>query len=542
MALSREAYQAMEEVVGVDNISDDPAILDSYAFQMNAELKWKGSKFGIRPEAAIVPGSTEEVQAIVKICNRYKIKAKAYSTGWGTYSDLRSEGAVQLDMRRMNRILEIDEQNMFAVVEPYVVCSQLQAEAMKVGLNCHMIGAGASCSALAVTTYGGPGPDTLFMGVGFENLLGLEWVMPTGDVLRTGSLGSGLGWFCGEGPGPSLRGLARGGTGLEGGLGIFTKCAIKLSPWPGPAVMPVEGTAPAYNSPLPENFSAYTLAFPSWQAYADAYYQIFDAEIGYIAHKQFPQWGNELQAAIVKIVTDPNKQMCDLEELLKTPEIQKMTSEMRYSFQLVLAGMTLRDIEYQEESLNEILAETRGWKVAKMSTPHMERWMLLYLIKLCFKGMNWITGGGFSDTFSIVGTPDMIYGSGLTEMTAELQRKKIITDKLVDHGGESGMSALECLGLDAGISGLEPFVFYDPHDVESSKAALEALVEGDKFLKERGLRSTDGSIAYNILPNGKEGKFSTRPDVYRWQRKIKEVFDPYGLSDGSYLYLEEPGE
>lgn len=542
MALSKEAYQALEDIVGPDNISEEPAILDSYAYQMNAELKWNGSKFGLRPEAAIVPGSTEEVQAIVKTCNRYKIKAKPYSTGWGTYSDLRSEGTIQLDMRRMNQILEIDEQNMFAVVEPYVICAQLQAEAMKLGLNCHMIGAGASCSALAVTTYGGPGPDTIFMGIGFENLLGLEWVMPTGDILRTGSLGSGLGWFCGEGPGPSLRGLARGGTGLEGGLGIFTKCAIKLSPWPGPAVMPVEGTVPAYNSPLPENFSAYTLAFPSWQAYADAYYQIYDAEIGHIAHKQFPQWGNELQAAIVRIVTDPTKQMCDLEELLKTPEIQKMTSEMRHSFQIVLAGMTPGDIEWQEKALNEILAETGGWKVAEMSTPHMERWMLLYLIKMCFKGMNWITGGGFSDAFSIMGTPDMLFGSGLTERTAELQRKKIITDKLVHHGGEAGMAALESLGVDAGICGLEPFVFYDPHDVESSKAALEAMIEGDKFLKERGLRSTDGSVAYNVLPHGKERKFSARPDVYRWQQKIKEVFDPYGLGDGSYLYLEESGQ
>ena len=103
------------------------------------------------------------------------------------------------------------------------------------------------------------------------------------------------------------------------------------------------------------------------------------------------------------------------------------------------------------------------------------------------------------------------------------------------------MSALECLGADAGISGVEPFVFYDPHDVESSMAALNALVEGDKFLKERGLKSSDGSIAYNILPHGKERKISARPDVYRLQRKIKETFDPYGLGDGSYLSLEDQG-
>ena len=52
----------------------------------------------------------------------------------------------------MDRILEIDEKNMFAVIEPYVIAATLQAEAMKVGLNCHMIGAGASCSPLAQLT------------------------------------------------------------------------------------------------------------------------------------------------------------------------------------------------------------------------------------------------------------------------------------------------------------------------------------------------------------------------------------------------------
>ena len=95
-----------------------------------------------------------------------------------------------LDLRRMNRILEIDEKNMFAVIEPYVIAAQLQAEAMKVGLNCNMIGAGASCSPLAQSTsIGGHGPASLYMGHASEVLLALEWVMPDGEILRTGSLG-----------------------------------------------------------------------------------------------------------------------------------------------------------------------------------------------------------------------------------------------------------------------------------------------------------------------------------------------------------------
>ncbi len=165
--LPREAYQALEDIVGADNITEEPAILDSYAFQRNSELIGRPSRFMFRPAAAILPGNTEEVQAIVKTCNRYHMKYKAYSTGWSSYSVPSTEGVLQIDMRRMDRILEIDEQNMFAVVEPYVTGAQLQAEAMKVGLNCHMIGAGCSCAPLAsATSFLGNGPDSISMGGG----------------------------------------------------------------------------------------------------------------------------------------------------------------------------------------------------------------------------------------------------------------------------------------------------------------------------------------------------------------------------------------
>lgn len=179
MAISREAYQALEDIVGPENITDEPATLDSYAYQLWAEFKQKGSKFMPRPGAVLLPGSTEEVQAIVKTCNRYKLKYKAHSTGWGLFGAPFIEDAIQLDMRRMDRILEIDEENMFAVIEPYVIGSTLQAEAMKVGLNTHMIGAGASCSPLAsATSLMGMGADTIFMGQSTENLLAANGLCP----------------------------------------------------------------------------------------------------------------------------------------------------------------------------------------------------------------------------------------------------------------------------------------------------------------------------------------------------------------------------
>ena len=139
-------------------------------------------------------------------------------------------------MRRMDRIVEIDAKNMIAVVEPGVLGATLQAETMKVGLNCHIQGSGCSCSILAgATAWLGSGPSNLFGGTQYENLLGAEWVLPSGEILRTGSLAyDDPTGFCGEGPGPSMRGAIRGMFGNKGSIGTFTKCAVKLYPWPGP--------------------------------------------------------------------------------------------------------------------------------------------------------------------------------------------------------------------------------------------------------------------------------------------------------------------
>src|SRR4030043_1759057 len=131
MAISKDVYKEFENVVGAENISDDPAIKDAYRSQYLT---------------VVLPGDTEEVAAVVKLCNKHKIPFKAQSTGWSfmppTYD------FIFLDLRRMNRIIEINEKNMYAVVEPYVISAELQAELMKRGLNFCMKGAGSTGSAL----------------------------------------------------------------------------------------------------------------------------------------------------------------------------------------------------------------------------------------------------------------------------------------------------------------------------------------------------------------------------------------------------------
>jgi glycolate oxidase len=557
MTLSREIYRQFEDIVGTNNISDDPALLDSYRYPLSHTAIHIGPYYRVytpRGAAVLLPGGTEEVQAIVKLCNKYKIRFKPSSTFWSAWGYPCEENTIQLDMRRMDRILEIDEKNMFAVVEPHVIGATLQAEAMKVGLNTHIHGPGSSCSCLAsATALGGLGPDTLFMGHHNENMLGVEWVMPDGEILKVGSIGSGLGWFCCDGPGPSLKGLVRGMTGTNGSMGVFTKVALKLYPWPGPPTLPIEGKPPAYKTVLPDNIRVYTLGFPSWKAWADSCYMVWDAGIGYIAHRQFNMFGRDLKGAMVKILTDPTKTLSDIEELLQDPEVQKMTEDMKRDYQIVLAGMTPRDIEWQDKALDRILEETGGWKVQGMLAPDLYNWSLLYMIRLGHKNLNLVYGGGYDGCFGLGGTPD--YGtSGEPPRVEEVTSFKAAWENkgnIVAAGGDAMMGGIGGMG-GGGMTLWENFTHFDPHDKASTEGTLEFFDAATKYGMEMGWGP--GMEKMNVYARGADGKTtpkevrdriflsSAQPAVFRYQRKIKETFNPNDLGDAYYRTLDEPNK
>ena len=133
----------------------------------------------------------------------------------------------------MNRIIEINEENMYAVVEPYVIHAQLQAELMKRGFTCNVNGAGGVTSAMPLAAHEGIGHMSGTCSISERNQLALEWVTPEGEVIQTGSLAALGEWFCADGPGPSLRGIIRGNVVPLGGLGVYTRAAVKIYHWPG---------------------------------------------------------------------------------------------------------------------------------------------------------------------------------------------------------------------------------------------------------------------------------------------------------------------
>ena len=542
MALTKESYKALADIVGEKYVSDDPATLDAYSWQTENDIVSPvRDKFHfMRPAAVLLPGSAEEVQAIIKACDRFGLKFRALSTGWTGLAQCFNPNSLMLDLRRMDRILKIDVKNMYAVVEPYVTCAQLQAECMKVGLNCHVIGAGGNTSVLASATcfMAGNGPDGMYQGYSAEVLLGAEWVMPTGEIVHTGTRAFGDDWYCGEGPGPSMRGIFRGKGGTAGSMGVFTKCAVKLAAWPGPEVFPVEGKTPAYKANLPENFKFLAVTFPDWKKYADSIYKLADSEIAYISHRQFAMLGEDLGAALFSIFSDSSKTIDDLEDVLSDEKIKKLTEEIRhFSYQIILAGMTPGDLSYKEKVLDEILKETGGHIIEAYSEKEFEAFAFMYFMKLPYKNYNYFFGGK-SQVFRPDGTPDFAIGAvdGMMEVLAKHQAK----GSLPMTGGDSMMSALSGIG-GGGDFHFEQFILYNKADEDSVLAAWECTRDS---MHNYGLQLQPGQQPKLDGLHGKELqegliKYMAQPKRFYWQWRILNRVDPYGTADSAtYVTLE----
>lgn len=519
MPLESQVYRALEDIVGPENISQEPAILDSYAFQMGTKAVptriWLA-----RPEAVLLPGSVEEVQAIVKACNRYGIRFKALSTGFATAANVAHPGTIHLDLRRMDRILELNESDMYAVVEPYVSWVQLQAEAMKRGLNCNTIEAGGQCSVLASCTSGwGMGAKSVAMGHNERNALGVEWVLPTGEILRLGSVGSGAGWFCGDGPGPSLRGIMRGFLGAWGGIGVFTKVAVKLYHWPGPPdFFPLKGVSPIYDAEIPNTVKNYYCFFTNWEDFADAGLKIGEAEIAAEFQKCSP-------ALVALMVSRSNQEYSQIYRFTKT--LVKGPG-----FQIILMADSRREFEYKEKVLMQILAETNGKNLPLVAHEFMQSRVISQTVKVSTiaRGVFRATGA-YSSTMGSMDTWDL--GVTQAKIGADIKQKYVDTGVLMDDGIENGWGLLY---EDGNFGHLEMINYYDPAEPESCKVFEQSLSEAtDKMISEcLGVPFGGGGDRMNDLLGPHIMNY------HHWLQKIKKAFDPNVAADpAAYIRPKE---
>jgi glycolate oxidase len=506
MVLKRDFYKALEDILGPEFVSDDPVITETYANPVR-----HGLDVPPRFEAITLPKDTEEVQAIVKLCNRSKVQYKASSTGW-LYSDPGKPNCIKIDLRRMNKIIEINEKSMYAVVEPYVVGGQLQAECMKRGLNCNVTGAGSNCSALPLAAHVNLGHLCQSGSYGERNQLALEWVTGDGEIVRLGSLGALDEWFCGDGPGPSLRGIVRGNTMPLGGLGVYTKAAQKLYHWPGPATFPMEGVSPKYKPAyIPPNFLVRYFSFKTLDAMIAAVLKIGEAEIS----TELMCFNAAMMAS--NIATENMEEEIEIYNKFKD-------SVLGPGFMVLIAANSPRDFEYRKKVLYRIIEDTGGKSLAEAESPENEGGFIWRFIRVC--GSIKETGRVLAPQAGMVGGGDSFpLMSYFIKSCSKVKARLIADGSLFDDGTSPFIMSIE-----HGHTGHGEVLARISIRVKDPKSVQRVINNGSN---EISIKEHFG-VPQHVWSDALHDMYGPHASNYHlWLRKIKKSFDPNGASESS---------
>ncbi|MCL4524429.1 MAG: FAD-binding protein, partial [Acidobacteria bacterium] len=176
------------------------------------------------PDVVVFPRTTQDVVRIVQLANRHQVPITGRGAGTGLSGGaLARQGGILTVFSRMNKILEIDIENQRAVVQPGVVNLDITRAVEHAGFYfAPDPSSQKSCTIGGNVAENAGGPHTLLYGITTNHVLGLEVVMPSGEVLRVG--GKTL-----DTPGYDLTGLL---VGSEGTLAIVTEVTVKLTRLP----------------------------------------------------------------------------------------------------------------------------------------------------------------------------------------------------------------------------------------------------------------------------------------------------------------------
>ncbi len=207
----------LRRAIGEAHVLTDAASRDAYGTD--------ALRRGHPADVVVRPGSTEDVAAVLRLCSRDRVPVVPRGAGTGyTGGAVPLSGGVVLSLERLDRILEIDEANLLAVVESHVLTGRLQEAVARVGLYYP-----PDPASLDISTIGGNvaecagGPRAFKYGVTRRYVLGLEAVLPDGQIIRTGgkSVKNVVGY--------DLTQLL---VGSEGTLAVITKIIVRLVPLP----------------------------------------------------------------------------------------------------------------------------------------------------------------------------------------------------------------------------------------------------------------------------------------------------------------------
>jgi len=212
-----EILRKLEGIVGEKNVSTSDEDLEKHSLDESLEPPH-------RPEVVVRPGDTGEVSAVMRLASEHRIPVTPQGSRTGLSGGAHPVlGGIALSTERMNGILEIDQDNLMAVVEPGVLIMDLHAKTEELGLL-YPPDPGEETGSLGgnINTNAG-GVRGMKYGVTRDFVQGLEVVIASGEVLNLG------GKTVKNSTGYSLLDLV---IGSEGTLGIVTKATLRLVPKP----------------------------------------------------------------------------------------------------------------------------------------------------------------------------------------------------------------------------------------------------------------------------------------------------------------------
>ena len=205
-------------IVGDDNVKSDKAHLIAYCYD--------ATKTRFEPDAVVFPRDEDDISKILAYCNEHKVVIVPRGAGSGfTGGALPSAGGIILSLERhMNKLLEIDMQNMVAVVQPGLINMQLQKAAEEVGLFYPPDPASEEYSTLGgnVSENAG-GMRAAKYGITKDYVMALKAVLPSGEIIRAGKK------TIKDVAGYNVAGIL---TASEGTLAVITEITLKLIPKP----------------------------------------------------------------------------------------------------------------------------------------------------------------------------------------------------------------------------------------------------------------------------------------------------------------------
>ncbi|HTP12240.1 MAG TPA: FAD-linked oxidase C-terminal domain-containing protein, partial [Bacteroidota bacterium] len=216
--ISQPVLQKLKAIVGPGKFLDSPEDKIAYSYDGTPLLQQL-------PEAVLIPQTADQISRVLQLANEEKFAVVPRGSGSGlSGGSIPVENSIVLLMNHWNKILEIDQANLTAWVEPGVITGQFHATVEEIGLLYPPDpGSSVICTLGGNVAENAGGLRGLKYGVTKNYVMGMEVVLPTGEIITTG------GKSVKDVAGYNLKDFL---VGSEGTLGVFTKILLKLIPKP----------------------------------------------------------------------------------------------------------------------------------------------------------------------------------------------------------------------------------------------------------------------------------------------------------------------